>query len=54
MEMPDRVGMLETAVDNAVDHGSATECAKMLRDIVFRTNLDVLFQAVCWLTHLHA
>ena len=28
-------------VDNAVDHGSPPECAKMLHDIVFRTHLDV-------------
>ena len=41
-EMPDRVGVLETAVENAVDHGSPPEYAKMLRDIVFRTPLDVL------------
>ena len=46
VEMRDRVGVLETAVDNAVDHGSSPECAKMLRDIVFRTHLDVLCRAV--------
>ena len=38
--------MLETAVNNAVDHGSPLECAKMLRDIVFRTPLDVLCRAL--------
>ena len=43
VEMRDRAGMLETAVDIAVDHGSPPECAKMLRDIVFRTHLDELF-----------
>ena len=41
VEMQDRVGALETAVDDAVDHGLPPECAKMLRDIVFRTHLDV-------------
>ena len=44
VEKRDRAGVLETAVDNPVDHGSPPECAKMLRDIVFRTHLDVL----CW------
>ena len=39
--MEDRVGALETAVDDAVDHGLPPECAKMLRDIVFRAHLDV-------------
>ena len=39
--MRDRVGVLETAVDNSVDHGFPQECAKMLRDIVFRTHLEV-------------
>ena len=42
VEIRDPVGALETAVDNAVDHCSLPECAKMLRDIAFRTNLDVL------------
>ena len=45
VEMRDRVGVLETDVDNAVDHGSPPEFAKMLRDVVFRTHLDVLFWA---------
>ena len=40
-EMQDRVGALETAVDDVVDHGLPPECAKILRDIVFRTHLDV-------------
>ena len=46
VEMWDRVGVLETAVDNAVDHGSPPESAKILRDIVFRTHLDVLCRAL--------
>ena len=41
VETQDRVSALETAVDDAVDHGLPPECAKMLRDIVFRTHLDV-------------
>ena len=35
VEMQGRVDALETAVDDAVDHGLPSECAKMLRDIVF-------------------
>ena len=46
LEMRDRVGVLETAVDNPVDHGSPPECAKMLRDTVFRTHLNVLCLAL--------
>ena len=46
MEMQDRVGVLETSVDDAADHGSSPECAKILRDNVFRTHLDVLCRAV--------
>ena len=46
VEMRDRAGVLETVVDNAVDHGSPPECAKFLRDIVFRTHLDVLCRAL--------
>ena len=45
VEMHVRVGVLETAVDDAVDHGLPPECAKMLRDIVFPTNLDVFRRA---------
>ena len=41
VEMQDRVGALETAVDEADDHDLPPECAKMLRDIVFRAHLDV-------------
>ena len=46
MEMQDCLGGLETAVDDAVDHGLTPECAKMLRDIVFRTHLDVFRRAL--------
>ena len=46
VEMRDRVGVLETAVDNAFDHSSLQECAKMLRYVVFRTHLDVLCRAL--------
>ena len=46
VEMQDRVGALETAVDDAVDHGLQPECAKMLRDIVFRAHLDVFRRAL--------
>ena len=41
VEMQDRVGALETAVDDAVDHGLPPECAKMPRDVVFRTQFDL-------------
>ena len=41
VEVQDGVGALETAVDDAVDHGLPPECAKMLRDIVFCTHLDI-------------
>ena len=46
VEMKDRMGALKTAVDDAVDHGLPPECAKMLRDIVFRTHLDVFRRAL--------
>ena len=46
VEMKDRVGALEAAVNDAVDHGLPPECAKMLRDIVFRTHLDVFRRAL--------
>ena len=46
VEMKDRVGALETAVDDAVDHGLPPECPKMRRDIVFRTHLDVLLSLI--------
>ena len=39
--MQDRVCALVTAVDDAVAHSLPEECAKMLRDIIFRTHLDV-------------
>ena len=44
VKVQDRVGALETAVDDAVDHGFRPGCDKMLRDIVFRgfrMHLDV-------------
>ena len=46
VEMCDRGGVLETADDNAVDHGSPSKCDKMPRDIVFRTHPDVLWRAL--------
>ena len=46
VEMQDRVGALERAVDDAVGHGLPPECAKMLRDIVFRTHVDVFRRAL--------
>ena len=46
VEMQDRVSALETAIDDDVDHGLPPECAKMLRDIVFRTHLDVFRQVL--------
>ena len=36
VEMRDRAGVLETAVDNAVDRSSPPECAKMLRYTRYR------------------
>ena len=46
VEIQDRVGALGTAVDDADDHDLPPECAKMLRDIVFRTHLDVFRRAL--------
>ena len=46
VEMRDHAGVLETAVDDAADRGSPPECAKMLRDVVSRTHLDVLCRAL--------
>ena len=46
VEMQDRVGAWETAADDAVDHGLPPEPAKMLRDIVFLTHLDVFRRAL--------
>ena len=43
--MQDRMGVLETAVADAVDHGNPPACPKMLRDIVFRTKLDAFRRA---------
>ena len=46
VEMRNHGGVLEPAVDNAVDHRFPPECAKMLRYIVFCTHLDVLCLAL--------
>ena len=46
VEMKDRVGALGTAIDDADDQDLPPECAKMLRDIVFRTHLDVFRRAL--------
>ena len=46
VEIKDRLGPLETTVDDAVDHGLPPECATMLRDIVFRTHRDVFRRAL--------
>ena len=46
VEMQDCAGVLETVVDNAVDHASPPESDKMLPDIVFRKHLDVSCQAL--------
>ena len=45
VEIQDRVGALETAFDDADDYDVPPEYAKMLRDIVFRTHLDVFRRA---------
>ena len=44
--MQGRMSALETAVDDAVYHGLQTVCVSMLREIVFRTHLDVFRRAV--------
>ena len=44
--MRDRVSVLETAVDNSVNHESPPGCAEMLRDIAFRAQLGVLCRAL--------
>ena len=53
VEMKDRVDALETAVDDAVDHGLPPGCAKMLRDIVFARTLTYSVGR-CWATRLRA
>ena len=53
VDMCDRVGVLETAVDNSVNHDSPPACAKMLRDIVFARSLTC-YVGRFWATHLHA
>ena len=46
VEMEDRVGALETAVDDVICYGLPPECAKVLRDIGYRTYLDVFRRAL--------
>ena len=46
VEIRECAGVLETVDHNAVDHASPPDCAKVLRDIVFRTHLDVPYQAL--------
>ena len=46
VEMQHRFGALDTAVDDAVDHGLPPKYATMLRDIVFRAELDVFRRAL--------
>ena len=46
VEVREPVGVLETAVDNAVDNGPPPECGNMLHDIVFCTHLDALCRAL--------
>ena len=41
VDMQDRVGALETAVDDAVDNGLPPECSKMLCDIGIRMHVEV-------------
>lgn len=41
VETQNRAVVLDTAVDDAVDDSFPPECANMLRDFVFGTNLDV-------------
>ena len=53
VEMRDRVGVFEAAVDNAADHSSPSEYAKMMRCIVFRTHLDVLSKVLSGNPHAH-
>ena len=51
VEIQDRVGTLETAVDDAVDHGLPPECARMLRNIVFARILTYSVER-SWATRL--
>ena len=46
VEMQGLVGALGTAVGDADGHDVPPECAKILRDIVFRTHLDVSRRAL--------
>ena len=51
VKMQDRVGGVEMAVDDAVDHGLPPECARMLRDIVFARILTYSVER-SWATRL--
>ena len=51
VEIQDRAGPLDTAVDDAVDHGLPPECARMLRDIVFARILTYSVER-SWATRL--
>ena len=53
VEMQDRVGTLDTEVDDAVDHDLPLECAKMLRDIVFARTWTYSIGR-CWATRQRA
>ena len=53
MEMSDRVGMLETDVDNAVDHGSPPDCAKCCAISFFARTLTC-YVGRFRMAHLHA
>ena len=46
VEMKDRMGASRTAVDDAVGHDVPPECAKIVRDVVFRTHFDVFRRAL--------
>ena len=46
MGVQHRVGALETAVHDAVDHGLPPACAKLLIDIGFHKHLDVFRRAL--------
>ena len=45
VEMRSPVGVLETAINNAVDHAFPPECAKMLRHIGFARTLTYFRRA---------
>ena len=52
-EMRDRVGVLETDVDTAVDHGFPPECAKCCAILFFARTLT-RYVGRCRVTHMHA